>query len=392
MQASSKPFTQLSAQSLGVVLMAAWFCCGCAQESPEAVWNEARQAYEKRDLDAVEKAMNRLGKLRDPLPEDFMMLSSVALKKGNSDQALDYLSRVPHEHPMGIQALLQQGQIELRRNRARFAADKFREAIKVKPDLAQAHKELIYILSLQLRRQELAAEFKALSEIEPLTFEQAFHWCLTRGSQWEPVEISEIMTRFLKADPDDHNSRLALVDALRKLQRLDEAEKELGLLPLDNPDARAARAMLALDRGNDEEAEKILSEGPTQHLGLALLRGRLAMARNDNLKAIAAFKAALTADPENREAVFGYAHSLQRANDPAAKKWLDLSGNLERVGTLVQRAAMPTNKNNPELVRELGAACVAAGRTPEARAWYQVAIRINPLDSQAQQALFKIKK
>jgi hypothetical protein len=39
----------------------------------------------------------------------------------------------------------------------------------------------------------------------------------------------------------------------------------------------------------------------------------------------------------------------------------------------------------------LGAACAAVGRRAEARGWYMLAISRNPLDNEAQRALFELQ-
>jgi hypothetical protein len=44
------------------------------------------------------------------------------------------------------------------------------------------------------------------------------------------------------------------------------------------------------------------------------------------------------------------------------------------------------------LLRALGAACEKIHRLPEARAWYRLAIDANPLDTEAQKALFRLQK
>jgi hypothetical protein len=42
-------------------------------------------------------------------------------------------------------------------------------------------------------------------------------------------------------------------------------------------------------------------------------------------------------------------------------------------------------------MRELGAACAALELNELARAWYKLAIAANPLDSESQQAIFRLK-
>jgi hypothetical protein len=43
-------------------------------------------------------------------------------------------------------------------------------------------------------------------------------------------------------------------------------------------------------------------------------------------------------------------------------------------------------------MRDLGDACAAVGRFPEARAWFNLAISRDPLDSKAQQGLARVNK
>ena len=76
------------------------------------------------------------------------------------------------------------------------------------------------------------------------------------------------------------------------------------------------------------------------------------------------------------------------ANDQAAAAVRDEARNHDLFGTLILRAAIPSNRNDPKLLRQLGAACEAIHRLPEARAWYKLAISADPLDSESQKALY----
>ncbi len=369
----------------------AFALAGCFPQTADQLWKEATDAFEKRDFDRADKAMEQLGKLHAPDGTEIMMLAQIAIARNESDKAIALLAKVPDDNSMASQARLQQGQIELRRSRVPKAESYFKEAIRLNPDKIVAHRELIYIYGMQLRRAELAAEFQQLARLEPLNFDQVWLWCMTRGTAWEPKEIVVEMAKYVDADPSDRYSRLSLADANRALGNFDAAFKALEPLSDDDPGAREERVKLALDRGEDEEAIKLLDGGPKNHLGLALLRGRMAMARGDANKAVEYFREALKAEPNNRDALFGIAHSLQKLNSPEAKKYLDESNRMERLGTLVQRASMPSVKGTPQATRELAEACEAAGRYPEARAWYSILLRANPIDSELQQAIFQLK-
>ncbi len=364
---------------------------GCLREDPDKVWNQARAAFEARDFARAEALLDRVARLRPATPDDHMLRAQLLMAADRIDDAMAELAAVPDDHRLAPQARLQQGQLELRRDRMRIAEGHFRHAIRLDPKLCQAHSELIFILGYELRRRELSEEFRALDACEPLRFEQLFTWCLTRGVVWEPGEAAAKLARFVAVDLEDRHARIALAEMLRRLSRFDEAEATLAPLGPDDADARAIRAQLALDRGDATKAEALLAGGPRDHVGLALLRGRMAIAHGEDKAAVAAFRDAVAAEPNNRDAIFGLAHALQLVDDKEAKAYLDLSARHERLGTLVQRAASPGAATDAALIRELGAACAAVGRVAEARAWYAIAVKLDPFDSEAQQALFRLR-
>ena len=360
---------------------------------PDAVWARARAAFEARDFPKAEVEMARLGRLRQPTPLDLMLGAQLKMARGRIDEAIADLDRVPDDHAMATQARLQVGQLELRRNRYAAAEVAFRKALAIHPKMVQALRELVYIYGMQLRRAELNAAFKKLSELAPLTYPEVFLWCLSRGVTWEPKEIAETLGRCIEADPNDRWARLGRADALRELSRFDEADAVLAPLPESDPDARAARVRIALDRGDPSAAEALLEGGPSDHLGLSLLRGRLALVHNDGPEAVRQFKAAYDKSPNLREAVLGLGQAYQTVGDQAAATpLLEEARKHERLGTLVQKAAVDANRSDPQLIRDLGDACAAVGRNAEARAWYNLAITRDPLDTRAQQGLARLKE
>ena len=127
------------------------------------------------------------------------------------------------------------GQLQLRRHRVRFAEEYLRKAVALDPRLAQAHRELIYILGYQLRRAELNAEFLALSEISDLTYDMRSTGACCVIGLWEPGTAVEDLTQFIQADPEDRWSRLAIAENYRRMGRLDDAEAAIAPLPPFGP-------------------------------------------------------------------------------------------------------------------------------------------------------------
>jgi lipopolysaccharide biosynthesis regulator YciM len=358
---------------------------------PDRLWQSGQAALRAGRIDEAEAAALSLSRLRVPTPWDRTLRAQVDVARNRPDDALSELGRVPDEHPAAAQARLLAGQIELRRNRMRIAERYLREAVRLDPKLVMAHRELIYIYGYQLRRRELDAEFRALASLTELTFDNVFHWCLLKNSKWEPGQAAETLASFTEADPEDRWSRLALAENYRLMGLTDDAEKAISTLPEIDTQARAIRVMLALDRHQEERAQAMLAAGDELDPALARLRGKLALARHDGPAAARFFRIAMAEDPENRDALFGLINALSLTGDDAAATPLrETAKRLELLNTLIQQAASSEGRNNPRLLQELGDACAALGHNAEARAWYKVAIARNPLDTEAQQALFRL--
>jgi tetratricopeptide (TPR) repeat protein len=362
-------------------------------QSLDLLWEQAEQDLSAGRFESVEAAVKRLERSRPPTPLDWFLRAQLALARKEDDQALGYLTRVPDEHYMAAQARLIAGQMELRRNRARLAEEWFQAALKLDSRLIQAHRELIYIYGMQLRRAELSAEFMALSRLTNLTFDNAFHWGLLRNNSWEPGTAVESLAGYVAADPFDRWSRLALAENYRRMGRLDDAESAIGTLASDDSDAISLRGRMALDRQDHEEAGRLLALGPRDQPLLARLRGTLALGRRDVPEALANFRIAYAADSENREALFGLIAALELSHDDkAAAPLRERARRYDRLNSLIQRAAVAQARGDADLMRQLGEACAALGRKEEARAWYNLAISRDPLDSIAQQALFRLSE
>jgi tetratricopeptide (TPR) repeat protein len=359
--------------------------------SADAIWEQAQQDFSAGRYELVESALGRLGQLRAPTPLDWFLRAQLALYRNNIDQALLDLARVPDDHYMAAQARLLAGQTELRRNRVRLAEELLRHALNLDPRLVQAHRELIYIYGMQLRRREVGAEFTALANLKELTFENVFHWCLLRNNSWEPGEAVQSLSSYVAADPADRSSRLALAENYLRMDRLDDAESTIAGLARDDSEAVELRARIALERQDLDQADHQLDLGRVGDPLVARLRARLALSRGDVKSAVANYRASYAADPDNRESTFGLVAALERSGEKQAANALrETAGKLDRLNSLIQRAALPAARGDAGLMRQLGAACAALDRKGEARAWYKLAIDLDPLDSESQQALFRL--
>ncbi|QDV34821.1 tetratricopeptide repeat protein [Tautonia plasticadhaerens] len=359
---------------------------------PSSVRSRAEVALRSGRIAEAEAAMGRLAELRAPTAEDWVLRAEIALADDRPEESIAALCRIPDGHPMAPEARKLAGQIELREGRVRRAEEYLREAIELDPNRFQARRELVYIYGMQLRREEIDEQFRALEPHVPLSSKDAFLWGLSRSTAWEGSELSETLRKFIAADPQDHKSRLALSDTLAGLGRLDEAEEALDPLPADSPEVRERRAALAIERGDIPEAERLLADAPEDHAGMARLRGTLALRRRDAEAALRHFRAAEALEPDHRETIFGLARAYTLAGDlERARPYQEMARTYEDFSTLLQFAATPDGQADPELPLKLGRAAEELGRLAEARTWYRLRLERDPFDREAQQALYRLE-
>ena len=343
--------------------------------------HEAGREREAKDL------LAKLARLREPTPADRMIRAQVAGASG--EDALPELALIPDDSPVAPAAHLLAGRVEVGRGHLRRAEAHFLASVARNADAIQPRRELAYIYALQHRLDELDQQFKALSDRNQLDDRFLLIWARVRCGIWNPTDDLESLRKAVAADPDDRLSRQALAEGLILSNRIDEAERLLDSLPDTDVEARFHRFAIAMSRGDHDAAEVLLAvpDGSADHPRLLQLRGTLALTRHDLPTAVENFRAALARKPTDRAAHFGLGTALKLMGKVAeAKPHLEAARSQDAVGELARLAAVAGGSDDPSLPRRLGIACANAGRRDEAKAWLKRAIRLDPLDTEAQQA------
>ncbi len=363
-----------------------------AKSTADSILKRAQENLRAGRYDEVAVALARLNQLRTPTPMDWFLRAQLAVVLNQPDEAIASLSRVHDVDHSAARARLLAGQIQRQEDRLRLAEDAFRTALRLDPSLVQAHRELIYIYGMQLRRPEINDEFLALEKLTGLSYDEVYRWTSLLNNSWEPGDVIGDLIRFVQADALDRWSRLALAENLRKMGLHDTAESALTVLPRQDPKANVIRAQIAFDRQQTEKANALLELGRNDDPPIARLRGRQALARRDPRSAVRHFRIAFAADPNDHETLFGLQSALELLCDEKESRPIrETARNVSRLNTLLQRARAGEAERNPDLLRQLGITCAALRRNDEARAWLELAIARNPLDSESQQALFRLR-
>src|SRR5262249_34951705 len=140
-----------------------------------------------------------------------------------------------------------------------------------------------------------------------------------------------------------------------------------------------------------DRADRLLAAGRSDDPDMARLRGSRALAHGDARTAAEQFRIAYAAEPVDHESLFGLWAALEQlGNEAESRPVREAARNLDRLNTLLQRGRAPEARQNSDLLRQFGTVCAALHRDGEARAWLDLAIARNPLDTDAQQVLFRL--
>jgi len=376
----------------GLVVIGAASVTSRGHGDPDRLWAKAEQAFLAGQWDRARKSLREVEGMRPKTGLDLMLEAQLATAEGHFEHAFSAMAQIQDTHPIAPQAHLMAGRLHRQLRRLRKAESSFRRALALKPGLIDAHKELIYILGIQSRRREVDAEFLELARLTQLTHHDLFTWALTHFTHWNPDIVADL-DAFIKADPEDRYSRLAVVELVLERPEVEPyVQRILEALPNSDPDALSLRINLASNLGRIDEVERLLAFAPMNHPRLSRIRGEIALRRHDLDTAIQQFQQALSAEPYDRVSPMHLAQALQLKGDKtAADAYLDRLKRLNRLYNLIMRVRSPKQGNQTSDLSELGDACEEAGLREEARCWYTLAITANPVDSRAQQALYRLR-
>ncbi len=357
---------------------------------PDRLWAKAERAFLSGDWKQASALLKQLERLRPKTALDWTLEAQLAIALGHFSQAFSALARVSDSHPIAPQAHLLAGRLHRQLRCLRKAEVEFRQALELKPGLIEARKELLYILGLQSRRREVDAEFHQLARLTRLNHQDLMTWALTHFTHWQPDIVADL-DGCIKADPEDRDSRLAVVELLLERPGVESyIERILQPLPDTDPDALAVRINLAFNLGRFDQAESLLAKAPANNPRIARMRGEMAMRRHDLDGAIRHFREALSAEPYDRVSPMQLAQALQLKGDKAAAHvYLDRVKRLNRVYKTINQMHSPKREEHTTDLAELGKVFEEAGLNEEAKAWYSLAIATDPLDGSAQEGLYR---
>ena len=251
------------------------------------------------------------------------------------------------------------------------AASDFREALRLEPNISQAHNNLGTVLLTLGKLDEAQAEFQDALRRRPGDPDVHYNLGLVLQKMGRSEEALAAINAALAVKPDHPGAHLALGDALQSLGRIDEAiaqyNEALRVEPRNAETHNNLGSALGKRGRMDEAVAQYLaaleinprSARASTNLGIALLR----MGRVD--EALKRLRDAVSFDPGFMAAHYNLANALAQAGRPE-----------EAVSEFA--AAVKLQPNEAALHNELGIALAETGRLPEAIAEFREALRLKP--------------
>jgi Flp pilus assembly protein TadD len=267
-----------------------------------------------------------------PLPAKAIELNRAgvdALAAGDLETADARFSLALEYNPSFVDALTNQGLVELQRGNFERAGQLLTRARRLNPDVAQPHHAL-GVLAERERRPDLASQhyYEAL-RVDPgfAPARNNLAHLLYDGGLYE--EALTQFKRLIEVAPDDPHAHAGLAATLLHLERAEEAsaviDHALSFAP-DDSELAILAARLEIRRGElDAAIARLvpLATGRTDTAVNALAWLAAAeLARGRPREAVGAAERALALAPDDALASYAMGVSLKKLGDPSASRWL----------------------------------------------------------------------
>ncbi|MFO0568800.1 MAG: tetratricopeptide repeat protein [Polyangiaceae bacterium] len=267
-----------------------------------------------------------------PLPPKAIELNRAgveALEQGDLETADARFALALEYNPRFVEALVNQGLVELQRGNFRRARQLLGRALRLNPDVAQPHHGLGVLAEREQRPDVAAKHYEDALKVDPgfAASRANLARLLFEAGRFEHARVQ--FKRLTEVAPDDASGHVGLVETLLQLDRRSEADAALararGRFPEDEKlQILEARRQMRLGRFDSAVAlltplARARDEIAVRALGFL---GTAELARSRPRFAVGAAERALALDPEDPVGVFVMAAALSALSDPGAPAWV----------------------------------------------------------------------
>jgi tetratricopeptide (TPR) repeat protein len=327
-----------------------------------------------------------------------LLAARTARRAGHLDEAEQHLTRLQSRHGPSQQTALEWALLGVERGDVEKAEPYLKSTVGPDhPDAPIVYEALARGYLMTDRLGDVLECTDRWLEVRPGDTHALFY----RGRAWERLshwpEAAAAHRQAIEADPDNDDARLHLAQLLLTIdldaaQALEQFERVRARRPSD-ADALLGLARCQKELGHPDAArdllDGLLAARPDHPRALAE-RGRLALDEGDNTGAERWLRRAVALAPEDAEALHGLIGALRGQGKQDEAKALEprfnqLSADLNRYPDVVR--AVAKDPFNLALRVEAAELCQRLGRKNDAKRWALTALRIDPSNERARDAL-----
>jgi tetratricopeptide (TPR) repeat protein len=357
-------------------------------------------------------------------PQDAEALDSLGViysLKGNEAQATAMFQRSIESDPKYAKAYLDLGMTLAQHGQYAEAERQFQTAIKMAPDNESGYTGLGMLLAKTGREGEAIQSFRKAVALDPSSPEAHVNLGIALADQYDLAGGLAQFSEAIRLDPHFAKAHYNLGRFYFYTGKYAEARKELETacqIQPDYPDALYSQALTERQLNNlpraTELLERVVALSPGNADAQYLLGQNLdRMGKKD--EAIAHWKIAVQADPNQSQSLYNLARALEERHDQEAQQYMERFQALEKSQQLFDRVQALGNfaieaanaQNWPQaleqmkeaiqlcgqcaesghLHRNLGLIYCRTGNTQEGEKELRAALQINPHDEDARKAL-----
>jgi tetratricopeptide (TPR) repeat protein len=323
----------------------------------------------------LDKATTEYTSLYSDHPKDLQVKKNyiqLLILKNRLDEATKLDNEVLKSNPHDVDALVFKGQVQLRRNDANGAVDSLQNAIRNDADNAVAHYQLGIAFAQQHNEDRAEAEWREAVRIRPDLADAQRSLAASELRRGDVDAVLQTAQQIITAQPNSPDGFILKGIAELARQKYSDAQQDAEQAALRAPQSPAPSVELAniqLAQKHFPEAEKFyqqaLDKDPSSTEGLSgLMNTYFAQKQPD--KAIAAANVQIAKSPNSSN----FYDLLGTALFNGRK---DLSG-----AEAALRKAIQLDKNNTDALEKLGKVQVQEGSSDQALALYLQSIKDNP--------------
>jgi tetratricopeptide (TPR) repeat protein len=389
---------------LGLLLILA--CCAIAalllksffprekddSRSAQALFDQALLAIESNEIERAGELLKECLEADEQHVPARLFLGQILREAGQTEEALETWRSIREEGTPEERATARflEGSVAIERQRVDSSRDLLEESVRLNPRYLDAYEKLVLVYRMLRRSDALLETLDRIAELRPLTQTELILRTVPLDSGFPPEESYDVLRETLRENPEELDTRIALIAVLREMQDPQQAvelEWADGLNSGRRGDLLAELILAYLDLEQPEAARKFCDSvtGSSEESDwLKYARGRTAYTMEEWQTAIEFLQPVYESRPDHQQNCYFLGLAVRRAGDEqSARNLLNRAVRLDNVNRLALRLSQEETGNQAQsvtLMNELASELIALGRYRDASDWYALAMSRAPDD------------